>query len=117
MLMRNIQRQSPKWRMTPPRTGPRTGPSAVGTVMTDMILPMLRPPAACMIRVAVSVIIRPPPTPWTTRKAIRAGALQAEALRIEPTRKMHSEMIHRRLPPNAAWAHPAIGIVTARASR
>ena len=88
-----------------------------GRLTTDMVRPSARPPAACITRVAISGNIRPPPTPCTTRKAIRLAAFQARLEAIEPARNTSSANIQTRLPPNRPCAHPASGIVTPRASR
>ncbi len=117
MFTRKSQRQLATLRMRPPSTGPRMGPSAVGRVTVAMTRPISRPFAACMISVAMSGIMIPPPMPCTTRKAISAGAFQASALSTEPSRNTASAPIHRRLPPTRAWAHLVSGIVTKTASR
>jgi hypothetical protein len=62
----------------------RADDRAVGMVIRDMTLPMLRPLAACMTNVVISTIMMPPPMPWMTRKAIRLGAFHAAAHSSDP---------------------------------
>ncbi|URN05530.1 hypothetical protein LUW74_20905 [Actinomadura madurae] len=62
-------------------------------------------------------IIRPPATPWTTRKAIRPAASHARALRTDPSRNPPRAEIHRRRPPRRDWAQPASGMAANTASR
>ncbi len=112
------QRQSSQFRMSPPMVGPRIGPSAAGRLMTAMSRPRLTPRGTCWIAsVAISGIIRPPPTPCSTRKAMRLVALQARLHAMEATRKIVSAIIQSRLPPMRACAQPTTGIVTPSASR
>ncbi len=61
--------------------------------------------------------VRPPPTPWTTRNAIRLSALHARLASTDPTRNTARAIIHSRLLPRTRCAQPAIGIVTPSASR
>ena len=62
----------------PAETGPRIGTTATGRLTVPPSAGRAgRPPAACVISVVSSGSIRPPPAPWSTRKAIRLPTFQA----------------------------------------
>ena len=62
-------------------------------------------------------MIMPPPTPCTTRKAIRLSADHAIPQSIEPTMKRSSAAVHTCWAPKRSIAQPVSGITVASASR
>jgi hypothetical protein len=62
-------------------------------------------------------MIIPPPSPWSTRNAIKESADQASPESAEPATNSPTTTIHSRFAPKRSDAHPVIGITTARATR
>ena len=62
-------------------------------------------------------MIRPPPNPWRTRKAISESTDQATPASAEPAMNRASAVIQTRLAPNRWLAQPVSGITLANASR
>lgn len=59
----------------------------------------------------------PPPSPWTTRKAMSAAMFQAAAQSRELTRKRMIPAIRTGLRPKVSESFPYTGRVTVTASR
>ena len=90
---KKIHRHEKLVTMMPPMTGPRMGPSSVGTPMRAMTLFIFSGPALRAMIACPTGMIRPPPKPCRTRKAIREEADQASPHRIEPPMKSIREVI------------------------
>jgi hypothetical protein len=67
--------------------------------------------------VVSSGISRPPPTPCSTRKPIRAPTFQAAPDSTDPARNTTSEKIQVARPPNRASAQPLSGMTMPKDSR
>ena len=79
--------------------------------------PSCRPPAAWTSSVSSSGTIIPPPSPCTTRKAIRLGMFHAAPHATDPARNTTSEPVQVSRPPKRPRAQPLSGITMANASR
>lgn len=115
-LTKKIHRHDRWLTIRPPTTGPAIGPNSVGGLISDIIRPSLRPPAASTNRFCRMGSMRPPPTPWSTRKPIRASMFHATLDRIEPTMNRASAPIQTCLAPKRSLAHPATGTTMPSAS-
>ena len=71
--------------------GPRIGPSIVGTPVTLITRPIRLGPAVSARINWPTGMIRPPPTPCRTRKAIRLSVELASPHSAEPSVKRSSE--------------------------
>jgi hypothetical protein len=91
MLMKKIQRQETSSTSQPPRIGPTIGPRSIGTPMMLMTRPTRCGPAARVRIVMPAGMSMPPPSPWSTRKAMSDSADQARPDRIEPARNRDSD--------------------------
>ena len=83
-LMKKIQRHEKSSTSQPPRIGPNTGPSSIGTPMTAITRPSRCGPAARVMIVMPSGMIRPPPKPCRIRKKISEPSLHAMPESSEP---------------------------------
>ena len=83
--------------------GPRIGASIVGTPVIAVILPMFLGPAADAIISCPTGMIMPPPTPWSTRKAISSVVDVANAAE----RRAEREHQHREEPDVLGAEAPA----------
>lgn len=82
-----------------------------------MTRPIRAGPAAPATTVIMTGSTMPPPSSWTTRKAIRLSAFVARAQSVEPIRKTERPSSHTRLAPKRITAQPATGTARATASR
>ena len=62
--------------------------------------------------ISPSVMIPPPPTPWTARAAISMAVLVAPPAKPDPSMKTRTEMMVKDRRPNMLAIWPKIGIVT-----
>ena len=100
-------------RIAPPIVGPRTGASIVGTPVIAETLPMFLGPAALAIIICPTGRIIPPPTPWSTRKAISSVVDVAMPQSAEPSVNISTEKSQTFLAPKRRLAQPLSGIAAA----
>lgn len=96
--------------------GPPIGPSRMGIPPTAISRPTRLGPASRVRMTKLSGNNMPPPTPCTTRNRMSSNMFGATAHSSEPSVKISTEPMNRRLVPNRSAAQPVIGMTVAKAS-
>lgn len=116
-MTRNTHRQPSAPTIRPPAAGPSTGTTTAGNVTVAIRRPRLRPPAAPTSNVVTIGCISPPPTPCSTRNAIRLPMSHASPAATDPATNSNSDPIQTFRAPHRCAAHPLSGTAMDRASR